>query len=132
MEHLPTIDEKLAEYGLKIRHSDDKDRELIDLSIEDGEDNVAWLWGSDPYHDIEWECNHPAIKYGDDDERGECVLCGSWCDWHWEKEVVNEGEDNDGNHYCQEGDVRVPHEWYPRQTAGGILGEIIEYYKRTF
>lgn len=123
MEHIKTIDEKLADFGLKIRYNDAKDREPIDLSIEDGEDNVAWVWGSEPFHDIEWECNHPneCIEYEDDETQGECLLCGSWCDWHEEVSA-------DDGYTIKE---RIPHTWYPRQTAGGIIGEIIDYYKRT-
>ena len=112
-----TIDEELADFGLKIHYSDAEDRERIDLSIEDDNDNVAWLWGATPY-DVDWECNHPAVDYEDDEMQGECVLCGSYCDWHY----VDDGE----GHKHKE-----PHTWYPRKEAGGIIGEIVDYYKRT-
>lgn len=122
MEQIKTIDDELAEYGLKIRYNDADNREPIDLSIEDGEDNVAWLWGANP-HDVEWECNHPVVEYEDDETQGECAICGSYCDWHTEGCA-----DESGDGYIE----RVPHNWYPRKSAGGILGEIIDYYKRTF
>lgn len=118
MKQIKTIDEELAEYGLKIRYNDADNREPIDLSIEDGEDNVAWLWGANP-HDVEWECNHPIVDYEDDEVQGECVVCGSFCDWHYV-------DDEDGSK------SKEPHDWYPRKSAGGFLGDIIDYYKKTF
>lgn len=134
MKIADTIDKELEDYGLKIRYSDSDDREPIDLSIEDNEDNVAWVWGSEPFHDVEWECNHPdeCIEYDDDETVGECLLCGSHCDWHYENEVVSEGHDESGNYTCKTSSNRKPHNWYPRKSAGGIIGEIIDYYKRVW
>lgn len=119
MRQTKPIEEELADYGLKIRHSDAPDREPIDFSIEDGEDNVAWVWGMNP-NDAEWECNHPyqCIDFGDDELQGECELCGSFCDWHY-------GDDYDGHR----GDPE-PHTWYPRKSAGGILDHILNDYKK--
>ena len=120
-KHIDEIDKELAEYGLKIRYSDDKDREPIDFSIEDSEDNIAWVWGAKP-DDVDWECNHYAVEFEDDELQGECPICGSYCDWHWETS-------GDDGVVIKE---QVPHTWYPRKEAGGIIKEILEYYKATW
>lgn len=103
-----------ADLGLLVRESDDPNRDKIDFSIEDGEDNVAWVWGNNAT-DLDWECNHPSqfIEYDDEETVGECLLCGSHCDWH--REIT----DDDSNTY------RVPHEWYPRKQVGGLIAKYI-------
>lgn len=109
-----TLDE-LKEYDLSVRENDSPDRLEIDFIIEDGEDNAAFVWG-DTFDDIEWECNHPnqCIEFGDTrEEQGECLLCGSWCDWH-------EEPDENGNGYPE------PHEWYPRRNVGGLIGKYLK------
>lgn len=53
------------------------------------------------------DCEHVNVTYGDDDERGVCDDCGATCDWHWEKEIVDNYPD-----YIKEVEVRVPHEWH--------------------
>lgn len=108
------VEDELKEYGLSIRESDNPEREPVDFSIEDNEDNVAWVWGNKPT-DIDFECNHPyeCVEFGDGSEQGECALCGSYCDYHYE-------EDDRGNK------VPEPHEWYPRRTPGGLIGKYLE------
>lgn len=124
--------ELCEEYGLTIYESEAPDRLAIDFSIDDGDDNIAWAWGDGEIvvvdnqeytPDYEVECDHAIVEYGDDDERGECIVCGATCDWHYEKEVVNEGHDEDGNYYCQTGEERVPHEWH--RGDGGIIRKYI-------
>ena len=119
---MSAIDE-LEDMGYTLVESDDPNRQKYDFSISDGEDNVAWIWGDD--HDLDYECNHPSdcIEYGDDDERGQCILCGSWCDWGWENE---EGSVED---YHWNGRERVPQEWYPRRDIGGLMKEIVDEMK---
>lgn len=106
--------DKLKEYGLKLHESDDPDRYEVDFNIEDDEDNVAWVWGYG-LNEVEFECNHPyqCIDFGDGEEQCECLLCGSFGDYHFE-------EDDEGH--------KVPevHEWYPRREAGGLIGEYLE------
>lgn len=106
--------DKLKEYGLKLHESDDPDRYEVDFNIEDDEDNVAWVWGYG-LNDVDFECNHPyqCIDFGDGEEQCECLLCGSFGDYHFE-------EDDEGH--------KVPevHEWYPRREAGGLIGEYLE------
>lgn len=106
--------DKLKDYGLNLRESDDPERDLVDFTIEDGEDNVAWVWGND-VNDVDWECNHPyqCIDFGDGKEQGECLICGSYCDYHYE-------EDDQGNK------VPEPHEWYPRRNVSGLIREYLE------
>ena len=58
--------------------------------------------------------------------QGECAICGATCDWHYEKEVVNEGHDEDGNYTCQVEKERVPHEWYFPKKIGGIVGKYLK------
>lgn len=118
------MEEKLKEYGLNLRWSDDKEREPIDFSVEDEHDNVAWVWGSEPFNDVQVECNHPTdhgcVVFGDDDEQGECVLCGAKCDWHY--------EDDSGNveDYHWNGKSRCIDEWYYPKKIGGIIGEYLK------
>lgn len=101
---------KLEEYGLSVRESDAPDRLPIDFTIEDGDDNVAWVWGDKD--DYEVECNHPSIEYEDDETQGYCPVCGEYCDWH--REVADE-----------EGHLeRVPHEWH--EGDGGIIKQIVK------
>lgn len=115
---MPNIEEQLEEYGLSLRESDAPDREIVDFTIEDEKDNVAWVWGYSP-SDVDWECNHPhqCIDFGDDrEDQGQCLLCGSWCDYHGVP-------DEDGHAYPE------PHEWYPRRSPDGLIGEYLEELK---
>ena len=108
------MNEELKKYGLAIRESDDPERQLVDFAVEDGDDNVAWVWG-DSLNDVDWECDHPyqCIEFGDGTEQGECLLCGSYCDYHYE-------EDDEGHK------VPEPHEWYPRRDVGGLIGSYLK------
>lgn len=101
---------ELEQYDLSLRESDAPDRLPIDFSIEDDEDNVAWVWGD--WKDYEVDCTHPyqCIDWGDDDERGECELCGAQCDWRWERD--------------EDGQSREPHAWH--KGNGGLIKKIIE------
>lgn len=119
----------LEEFGLSIKESDAPDRMPIDFSIEDAEDNVAWVWGD--FRGVDWECNHPlqCVEFDNDEPVGECLLCGSHCDYCWTKEIVDEGHDDDGNYYAHEGDVREIVNWYPRREVGGAIAKILEEMK---
>ena len=60
-------------------------------------------------------CTHPeeSIEFGEDDERGECKLCGATCDWHWENDVYDGGDQGDGNGYeIYKTRERVVDYWY--------------------
>ena len=128
------FNEDIAEqYGITICESDKPDRLKIDFTVYDDNDGVAEVYGSgetvsvdnkEYYYDYEVECDHSTIEYGDDDERGYCVVCGCECDWHYEKEWLDEGHDEDGNCIGQEIEVRVPHEWH--RGDGGIIKQYIE------
>lgn len=113
--------EELKKYGLEVWESDNPERQLIDFDISDEEDNVAWVWG-DSLEDAEVECNHPyqCIEWGDEDEQGECVLCGATCDWHY--------EEDDGNveDYCWKGKTPCIDEWYNPKKIGGIVGKYLK------
>ena len=136
-----SFNERIAEqYGLTIYESEAPDRKTIDFSVYDSDtdDNVAWVWGGgdtvavdnkEYNYDYEVECDHK-IEWGDDDERGYCVVCGKECDWHYENQVVNEGKDSDGNYYCQTDKVRVPHEWH--EGDGGIIKQYINEQRRKY
>lgn len=114
---------------MKVIESDNPDRLPIDFTIEDDGDNVCWVWGTgEPVaidnsvysRDINVECDHTKITYGDDDEQGECAICGARCDWHWE-------EDNgDVEDYHWEGRVRVPHQWYMSNVPAGMVKKCLE------
>ncbi len=124
---MSNISNKLLSYGLGVRESENPERDPIDFDIEDGQDNVAWGWGQDVYS-VEWECTHPeeCVKYGDDDERSECLLCGATCDWHYEDEVVSESHNEDGGYTCKTAGVPHPHEWHSQRKVGGMIKEYIE------
>ena len=130
------FEDELEKYGFKVywrnnegHNSDDPDDyEPIDFSISDETDNVAWVWGSEPFSDVQVECDHPeiSIEWGDDDECGECPLCGAQCNWHWAKDVVNEGHDCDGNYYAYSGDVREIDEWHKTKNKG-LIGKYLKH-----
>lgn len=109
------LKKELEQYDLKMRHSESEDREPIDFSIEDDQDNVCWVWGSEPFKDVQVECDHPyqCIDWGDDDEMGECELCGAQCYWHWES-------DGEG------GQERVIHGWEHPDKPFGIVGRYLK------
>lgn len=111
--------EELKEYGLHVRWSDNPDREPIDFSIEDDNDNIAWVWGSEPWNDVQVECNHPheLIEFDDDETVGECILCGATCDWHYQTSA-------DDGYTIKE---RIPHEWYSPKKIGGVIGKYLKY-----
>lgn len=107
-------EQQLKDLGLVVFESESPERQKIDFSISDEEDNLAWAWGDSP-RDVDWECNHPyqAIEFGDGDEQCECTICGAFGDWHYE-------EDDKGNK------VPEPHEWYPRRYVGGLIDQYIK------
>lgn len=123
------MEEELGKYGLRIRWSDSPEREPIDFSIENDEDNVVWVWGSEPFSDVQIECNHPeeCVQFGDDDEQGECAICGAKCDWQWTDDVVDEGHDEDGAYFAHVGEVRQITEWYYPKKFGGIVGKYLKH-----
>lgn len=120
------IKKELLEMGVNAwddrRQPYDDDFEPIDYSFSDGEDNVAWLWGSHPTDDVQCECNHPeqCMEWGDDDERGFCRLCGAECDWHYETSA-------DDGYEIKE---RVPDTWYIPKKIGGVLGKYLKELAR--
>lgn len=121
MERTMNIEKELDQYDLRLRESDNPERLPIDFSVEDDNDNVCWVWGKD-IDDVEVECNHPyqCIDWGDDDECGECQLCGATCSAHYEVDTGNVED------YYWSGRTLVPHEWSPRETPGGIIGDILK------
>lgn len=106
--------DELKDYGLTFVENDDESRERIDFIIKEGTDGVAVVWGNKP-DDVDFGCSHPyqCIDFGDGEEQGECLLCGSYCDYHYE-------EDDEGHK------VPEPHEWYPRREVGGLIGKYLE------
>lgn len=130
------MEKELKKYGLSVcwrnqdgrNSSDPDDYEPIDFSIDDGVDNVAWVWGSNPSSDVQIECNHPdeLIEFGDDDERGVCPICGATCDWGWVNDVVDEGHE-DGMYYAYTGNTRVISQWHTPEKIGGIVGRYLKH-----
>lgn len=106
--------DKLKGYGLTFVENDDESREPIDFIIKEDNDGVAAVWGNKP-DDVDFECSHPyqCIDFGDGEEQCECTLCGSFGDYHYDK-------DEEGH------DVPEPHDWYPRRDVGGLIGEYLE------
>lgn len=110
---MSVIDE-IKDLGYTLRESDNPERDPIDFTIHDEEDNVAWVYGDD--HDVDFECSHPydCIEFGSDrEEQGECLLCGAFCDYH--------GVPDESGHAYPE-----PHEWYPRRNVGGVIGKYLD------
>lgn len=108
---------ELEQYGLQIKDNTEQDNpEPIDKLVVDEDDNVvARFWGSD-IKDTEWDCDHPyqCIDFGGDiDEQGVCLLCGTFCDWHYEP-------NGDDREYPE------VHEWCPRRDVGGWIAEYIK------
>lgn len=116
------MEEKLKEYGLHVEWSEAEDREPIDFEIRDSTgDLYATVWGSEPWNDVQIDCNHDIVEYGDDDEQGVCKLCGATCDWHWENDVEDNYPDS-----IKEIKVRVPHEIHFPEKIGGIVGDYLK------
>lgn len=112
----------LAEYDLKVRYNDSPDSEPIDDIIYDDEDNVAFIWGSEPWRDVQVECNHPdqCIEFDDDEPVGRCALCGATCETHYE---VDDGNVED---YAWSGRRQVPTSWTMPKELGGIIGDYLK------
>lgn len=127
------IERELDDMGLKFYIPD---RELPDVPYEatqvfcfrdkDGDKDyiserdlitTAWVWDDG---DVGFMCEHPdiAIEYDDDETVGECVLCGSTCNWHYEVGA-------DDGYTTRE---RVPHSWERPDNAGGIIKKVLEAY----
>lgn len=109
--------DELKDYGLTFVENDDESRECIDFIIKEDNDGVVAVWGNKP-DDVDFECSHPyqCIDFGDGEEQCECLLCGSFGDYHYE-------EDDEGHK------VPEPHEWYPRRDVGGLIGEYLKELK---
>ena len=114
--------DELREYDLKVRYNDSPDAEPIDIIIYDDEDNVAFLWGSNPFNDVQVECNHPTVEFDDDETVGECPICGATCTWHWQT------SGDDGYTITE----RVVDSWEKPKEIGGILGRYIKELKERF
>ena len=112
----------LAEYDLKVRYNEAPDSEPIDIIVYDDEDNVAFAWGSEPWNDVQVECNHPdqCIEYDDDEPVGRCALCGATCETHYE---ADEGNVED---YAWSGRRQVPTSWTMPKEPGGIIGDYLK------
>lgn len=111
------MEEKLKEYDLHMEHSEAEDREPIDFEIRDEHDKLwATVWGSEPFNDVQIDCDHPAVEYDDDETVGECPICGSTCFWHWD------GYIDDGVAYRD----RVIDQWEKPDEIGGIVGEYLK------
>ena len=112
----------LAEYDLKVRYNEAPDSEPIDIIVYDDEDNVAFAWGSEPWKDVQVECNHPdqCIEYDDDEPVGRCALCGATCETHYEADNGNVED------YAWSGRRQVPTSWTMPEEPGGIIGDYLK------
>lgn len=109
------LSDLLKEYELTIEESNSSERKPIDFTIRDGDDQwCAEVWGEDP-KSVEVECDHPyqCIDWGDDDECGECELCGAQCYWRWEN-------DGDG------GQERNIYKWERPERVGGLVKKYLK------
>ena len=110
------MEDALKEYGLHVEHSEAEDREPIDFEIRDDHGElVATVWGSEPFNDVQIDCEHIA-EYDDDESVGECAICGAACYWHYQ-------ESADDGYVIKE---RVPHNWIRPNKIGGIVGRYLK------
>lgn len=113
------FNKKLKEFGLNIRESDNPERLPIDFAVEDEDDNIAWVWGHN-LDDVQVECNHALVAYGDGEGVGTCVICGDRCDWHYEYDDCSVEDHHWESKEC------VPHQWHKAETPGGFIGEYLK------
>ena len=111
------MEDALKEYDLHVEWSEAKDREPIDFEIRDDHgDLCATVWGSEPFNDIQIDCEHPVTEFEDDETVGECPICGATCTWHYEPYA-------DDGYMAQD---QVIDQWdYPKKI-GGIVGKYLE------
>lgn len=112
------MEEELKYYGAHVEHSEAEDREPIDFEIRDDKSDelIATVWGSNPFNDVQIDCNHDIYAIEDEELQGECLICGANCDWHYEANA-------DDGHTIKE---RVPYEWYTPKEIGGFVGDYIK------
>lgn len=134
------MEKEIEKLGFKIYHkehhgnSDDPDDyEPVDFTIANSEDNVAWVWGSHPTNDVVVECNHPeeALDWGDDDECGECLLCGDQCMWQWRTVYEYEGREDNGDIIMSKDGYREIGEWHHTGNKG-LIGKYLEEMAKEF
>ena len=114
---------ELKEYDLHVEHSEAIDREPIDFEIRDKDGKLyATVWGSNPFNDVQTDCNHDFVEYDDDETVGECPICGATCNWHWQVSA-------DDGYMIKE---RIPHEWEIPKEIGGIVGRYLERLRKEF
>lgn len=111
------MEEALKEYDLHVEYSEAEDREPIDFEIRDKQGELwATVWGSNPFDDVQIDCNHPAVEFDDDEHVGECPICGAWATWHWHVSA-------DDGYTIKE---QVVDTWEPQKEIGGIVGKEIK------
>ena len=109
--------DELKEYDLHIEQSQEEDREPIDFEIRDDQNGlVATVWGSNPFNDVQIDCEHYAAEFDDDEHVGECPICGATCTWHWH-------ESADDGYTIKE---QVPDQWEKPKEIGGIVGKYLK------
>lgn len=128
---------EIEKYGLDVYVNDEEHRNSDDfddyntmpiyIEICEGPDTVATICGTDFIDDIEIDCCHPecCMDWGDDDECGECLLCGDQCMWHWEEGEEYEGTDDDGYILSSKWGDRVIDEWNHTDNKG-LIGKYIK------
>lgn len=109
---------------------DDYNSMPIYIEICEGPDTVATICGTDFVKDIDVECEHPECcrDWGDDDECGECLLCGDQCTWRWVEGEEYEGVDEYGNVESSKWGEREINEWHSTDNKG-LIGKLIEELK---
>lgn len=121
--HYPedTLAGDLEKYNLVVEYSEADDREPIDFEIRNEKDELcATVWGSEPFKDVQIDCEHDFVEYSDDDnEMGVCPLCGAKCFWHWDIAY-------DGTAIIRE---RVIDGWDKSDGIGGIVGKELNRLK---
>lgn len=100
----------------------------IDFTIKDDDNrDVCDVYGNDK-QDLNIECLHDDIEFGDDDECGVCPMCGATCMWHWETDLEDD-RDEYGNHICHEYEIRYITDWSKPMVKKSIIEEVLDGYK---
>ena len=114
------LEDSLDEYGLHVVQSEKNDRTKIDFRIVDENGTFcAEVSGDDPNY-VEIDCEHPVVEFGDEEETGECPICGAWAVWHWQ-------ESADDGYTIKE---QVVDTWDYQNVPGGIIGNYLKELKR--
>ena len=104
-----------------LEYPENKNEKQIQVMDSGTKETYANIWIDNLGNEIETECDHAFVEYGDDETVGECPICGATCDWHWQ-------ESADDGYTIKE---QIPHDWHKPEKTGGIIGEYLKNIKES-